>query len=380
MIFIRKRYRLCRPDDGGDGLASTIGGAADVGTVDGAAAAPVAAPAPAAEGPKTMAEAMWGDAPTPAPAADSQGQPRDDQGRFTFKNAQGQAVDASGVPAPDQVAALAAQAAAAPAVAEDPTKMPEGLGPKAQERFQTLANSNKELTAKVTQFETEIMPAVQAMQETWRANQVQPEQFEQAMSVVGMMNRGDYAGAQRVLMEQLQHLSVLTGQSAQIDPISGHPDLQQQVQQLMMTPEAAAEVARARATQSMTQQAQQRQQQADEAQRQQREAAQQSQQVRATAQADVNTFCKQMQGTDLDYAAIEAQLLPVIPQLLQNVQPEHWAAVVKQQYQLIKQATSTARRTPTAPAFQPLRATGQGGGTPQPKSMYDAMWGGAAKA
>lgn len=374
--------RLHKPEDGGEFSSTGAASPAPAPTLD-VSAAPAAPAAPA--GPTTMLEAIdQGLAAKAAPAADPlataapalAGQPRDELGRFTFKNDAGQAVDANGVPAPDQAAALAAQAAAAaPAVAEDPTKMPEGLGPKAQERFQTLANSNKELTAKVEHFETKIMPAVQAMQETWTENQVQPEQFQQAMAVVGMMNRGDFAGAQAALMQQLQVLAAHTGQTLQVDPLQAHPDLLEQVNTLQMSREAAATVAQARVTQQMHQQGQQRQNQQLEQQRQQQEQEQQFQQQRGQAQADVNTFCLQMKKTDLDYSAIEEQLLPAIPELLQDVPPQRWAAVVQRQYQLIKSAVGSVRRTPTQPGMQPLRPTGQGGGTPQPKTMAQAMWG-----
>ena len=383
---MRKPQRYRKPEDDGTGLGLGTGGTpVDSSAPDaGAVAASAVAAAPAPEAPKSMAEAMWGGeqaAAAPAGAPAIAVQPRDELGRFTFKNDQGQAVDKDGVPAPDQAAALAAQAAAsAPATPEDPTKMPEGLGAKAQERFQTLANSNKELTAKVERFEAEIMPAVQAMQQTWTENQVQPEQFQEAMAIIGMMNRGDFAGALQALQPQLQLLAAHAGQSVTVDPLAGHADLQNLVQTLQMTPEAAAEVARARAMQGAQQQHQQRQQQQADQQRQQQEQAQQHQQARAKAQADVNTFCVGKSKTDLDYSAIEAQLLPVLPQLLADVPPARWAAMVEQQYNLIKGAVGAARRTPAAPAVQPMRPGGLGGGAPQPKTMFDAMWNTGASA
>lgn len=369
-MILRKRFRLCRPDD----LGSTGGGAVDTSAppVDATVNAPAAAPAPAA--PTSMLEAIDRGLSASAPAADVSlaGQPRDEFGRFTFKNEAGQAVDADGVVAPDQAAALAAQAVApaVPPVAEDPTKMPEGLGPKAQERFQTLANGIKERDAKIAEYE----PAINAIREVWQENQVQPEQFEQAMSIIGMMNRGDFAGALQALQPQLQMLSAHAGQSVSVDPLANFPDLQAQVQQLMMTPEAAAEVARARAGQALTTQHAQRQQQAAQQRQQQEQQAQAEQQAVQGATKDIDAFCKQMATADIDYPAIEAQLLPVIKDLVQDVPPSRWASLVKQQYQLIKGAVGAARRTPAPPASQPLRPTGQTSGVPKPNSMYGAMF------
>jgi len=371
VIFFRKRFKLCRPDD----LGSTGGGVVDVAAPVADVSAPAPAPAPAA--PATMFEAIDRGLSASAPAVPEPiaGQPRDEFGRFTFRDAAGQAVDADGVAAPDQAAALAAQAAApaaalAPVIPEDPTKMPEGLGPKAQERFQALANGIKERDAKLAEYE----PAVNAIREVWQENQVQPEQFEQAMSIIGMMNRGDFAGALQALQPQLQMLSAHAGQSVSVDPLANFPDLQAQVQQLMMTPEAAAEVARARAGQSLNQQHAQRQQQVAQQRQQQEQQAQQAEQLVKQATGDIDAFCRQMQTTDIDYAAIEAQLLPGIKDLVQDVPPARWAALVKQQYTLIKNAVGAARRTAPAPTSQPLRPTGQTSGVPRPNTMFAAMF------
>jgi len=335
------------------------------------APAPVAAPAPA--GPASMLDAITqgletGGAPAPAPAS---GQPRDEAGRFTFKDSAGNAVDAHGALAPDQAAALAAQAAAAPklgadgkplpAAEEDITQMPEGLGGKAQERFQKLANTNKELSAKLD----EVLPGVQAMQTIWQENQVKPEQFEQAMTVVGMINRGDLDGAQRVLMDQLQQISLMTGQPLHVDPLAEFPELRQRVNSLLISEEDAIQLARANRTQTLQQQNQQRQTQLAQQE-------QQAQQVRIEATNAVDAFCKQMQASDLDYSAIEAKLLPVLPQILDGVPPARWADVVKTQYKLIKDVAGSRGGAPTG--GQPLRATGQASPSAAPKTMMQAMF------
>lgn len=313
------------------------------------------------------------DAPGAAPAP-AGGQPRDEFGRFTFKNAEGQAVDAQGNLAPDQAAALAAQEAAkqkAPG-AEDLTQMPDGLGQKAQERFQKLANTNKELSAKVEQYET----SVQAMREIWTQNQVQPEQFQMAMDVIGAMNRGDFTGAMQVLRDQMQQLAVLAGQAPeQIDPLADFPELRQKVNNFLIAEEDALQMARAKRMEQMGQQRQQAQQQQQQREQAEHQEAQRQQQEFENAVKAVDAFEKEMAKSDLDFPHIEAQLQPVIREVLEKVPPSQWLHVVKTQYQLIKRVATQSRGGGTAaPAAQPLRPTGTVAGAAKPGNMFDAMW------
>lgn len=363
-----------------DATGSTGGGA----VVDGSASpspapSPAPAPAPAASSMLDAISQGLDSAAAPAPAVS---QPRDEAGRFTFKDSQGNAVDAQGALAPNQTEALAAQAAAAaklgpdgkplPEAEEDLTQMPEGLGGKAQERFHKLANANKELTQQLDQAAQQIS----YIQQTFQQHDVKQEQFEQAVSVIGMINRGDLAGAQRVLMEQLQQISLITGQSLQVDPLADFPDLRQKVNSLLISEEDAIALARANQLQTQQQQAQQRQSVQVQQQRQQQEQAQQAQQQRQQATNEVDAFCRQMQGSDLDYSAIEAKLLPVLPQILEGVPPQRWASVVKTQYQLIKEVAGGSRAAGGAQASaQALRATGQAAPSAAPRTMMEAMFG-----
>lgn len=380
-LFLRRLIYQAPFDDSGSAGGFDGGDGGQTAASPSPAPAPAAAPAPC--GPASMLDAIsqgldsgGTTAPAPAPAS---GQPRDEAGRFTFKDSAGNAVDAHGALAPDQAAALAAQAAAAapklgpdgkplPAAEEDITQMPEGLGGKAQERFQKLANTNKELSAKLD----EVLPGVQAMQSIWTENQVKPEQFKQAMSVVGMINRGDLAGAQRVLMEQLQQISLMTGQPMHVDPLAEFPELRQRVNSLLISEEDAIQLARANRTQTLQQQQQQRQTQLAQQQQAQAQQEQQFTQIKVQATNDVDAFCKQMQASDLDYSAIEAKLLPVLPQILEGVPPARWADVVKTQYKLIKDVAGSRGGAPAG--GQPLRATGQASPSAAPKTMLQAMF------
>ncbi len=325
--------------------------------------APAVAPAPPATGadpakPKSMAEAMW---------------QRDEKGRFAGK-AEGDQTQASQAAAPGTGAQAAKPVDAAkpadpnkPAEPDDITQMPEGLGAKAQERFQRLAGTVKEQAAQLEQARE----AIGYVQETFQQHGVQRQQFEQAVGFIGAINRGDFAAAEQMLLGQLQQLSLMTGRDygGAVDPLAEFPDLSQRVQGLQMTREDAIELARHRKVQAA-------QQQAFQQQRQAQAHAQASEQQFQRAQSAVDAWARNTAATDLDWPLIEARLLPAIPRLLNGVPPERWADVVKTQYELMKDAAREFRRPASAPAADnsPLRPAGALSPSAKASSMFDAMW------
>lgn len=385
-MIIRHRFRrhvLMNTTDGGDALGGGGGGAVEQ-TVDHVEVISSPAPAPAAaasapSGPKSLLEAVSSVVPAPAPAASSPGQPRDELGRFTFKDAAGNAVDAQGNRAPNGAQA-APDAQPAPVQTElpvdDPLAMPEGLGQKAQERFQKLANTNKELTTQLEQASS----SLRYVQEQFQQNGIQQEQFEQFTAFAGLINRGDFAGAQRILMEQLQQVALLSGQPmTMVDPLAAYPDLRQRVDTLQISEADAVEIAQARQRESLQQQAAQRTQQAQQQQRQEQQAQQAQQQAVDKGLLDIEAFCKQMKASDLDYQAIEDQLMPIVQDLIKDLPPERWGAMIRTQYNMIKNTASRVRQQAPA-AGTVLRPTGQASPSAAPRSMHEAMWGGSPRA
>lgn len=322
---------------------------ADIGT---APAPVVEASAPAAAAtPKTMLEAIEATLPAAAPVTDK---PADDAppAAAATADAAKPALDKDGKPVETP-----------PAAAEDITQMPDGLSTKAQERFQKLANSNKELTTKYDEVTQAVEPFRKALQD----NGVQREQFDQAASVIGMMNRGDLPGALAVLDEQRRLISLAMGKPLPgVDTLQGFDDLRQAVDQFQITEERAIEIARARGRENHQRQQQERQQSAQQTQ-------DQTQQQHVDAVQDVDRFCAEMQKNDLDYAKIEAILQPQIGALIDGVPPAKWKNVVEQAYKMIKN-TSAATRQAAAPAVQTLRPHGGGSPATQPKTMFDAMF------
>ncbi len=243
--------------------------------------------------------------------------------------------------------------------------MPDGLKPESQRRFQALANQNAELTQKYEQSEQQLS----YLRETFQTNNIQREQFEQAVSFIGMVNKGDLKSARDFLQGQLKEISLRLGEPIPgVDALQSFPDLRQSVDSMQITEAHALELARARKTQAQQQEHHQQYQQ-------QQQTQQQAEQAHTQGMKDVDSFCKEKQGKDLDYDSIEAKLLPVIARLLEGVPPNLWRAKVEAQYDLLKQAMA---RQPSPTNGSVLRPTGVSSPSQKPKTAYEAMWGAPA--
>jgi len=272
---------------------------------------------------------------------------------------------------PAVVAQPAVAAVAAP-VKTDPLLMPEGLQPKAQERFQMLANTLKERDAQVETLQSQ----VSYVRDTFQEHGIRREQFEEAAGVIGALNRGDFAQAQQMLVEQLRQVSLMTGQTMPgVDALQEFPDLRGKVDQLQISESDALEIARMRKGQAAAQ-GQQRQE------TQQRDQAQQRQQSHQAGTAAVDAWVSRIAGTDLDWPVIEAQILPNVKELLADVPPQSWVRVLEAQYKGLKGAAGAFRRTASPSGGEPSPLRPMGAGAPQraPTSMFEAMFPGSARA
>jgi hypothetical protein len=360
--FLSRIFRS--PEPGDDGLGVSTGAPSVTAPAAGESApdsTTQAAPDAGASKAGSMLEAMFGQKPADTEPTQAEAQEaaatgktvqqlRDEKGRFAGK-----------APTDPTVPPLVD-----PKKPPDPNAMPEGLSPKAQERFQTLANTNKELTARVSEWEPIVQSAL-GLQEVFQTNGVKREQFEQAMQVVGLMNRGDLDGALKVLDEQRAMISMHLGRPVPgADALANFPDLRSAVDNLQMTEEYALEIARGRHVQ-------QRQTQQHQTQQREQQTQQQAHQAVQHGQLAVDKFCKARMADDLDYARIEPMLLKEIEAgLLQDVPPSAWARIVEKTYGIIKQTATATRHA--APSTSVLRPTGGESPRQAPKSMYDAMW------
>ncbi len=360
-----RMYRDPEPGVDGGGVA-----------IEQAAADTSAAPAtPDPQSPEAAVEAIFGKSEPveklPGETEEAaQARARDEKGRFAQKTAADpNLVDPNAPKKPAEQP-------------KDLTVMPEGLTPKAQERFQALANSNRQLTeqataaAEIAGSPEAVLPMLQsaaAIQSTFREHGVSREQFTQATDVIGMINRGDLAGAEKVLIDQLRQISLVTGRTpGTVDPLQGFPDLQEQVENLQISPAHAIELARGRTQQNHQQTQQQRQQ--DQQQREQGET-----QAFNTGVMAVDRFCKERMTSDLDFAKIEPLLQKQIAGgLLTGIPPAQYRQIVEKTYNLIKETSSINRGPSTGGGV--LRPSGSESAKAAPKNAFEAMFGKSAPA
>jgi hypothetical protein len=349
-------------EGGGGGGAIDTSVPVEVVTPD-AAVVPDTPVVDASPAPKSMLDAMFPETkPTEAPS----GQPRDEAGRFAAKVA-ADAAAAALAGAKPAVPGAPVVPAAKP-VADD-LKMPDGLKAEAQQRFQALANEVKELRP-LREKADMLDRQVSYVKETFHQHQVQPEQFQQAVSVIGMINTGDYAGAMGVLREQMQQLALLTGEplAAAIDPLEKFPDLRAKVDGLQITEKDAIELARNRWQQGLVEQRTQQQRQQEDTQ------AQQAKLVEG-AVGQVDQFVKQKALSDIDYPVIEEILLPQVQQVMANAHPSQWRGLIETLYNTIKATAGRGRQAqPAAAAGNLLRPSGASSAQAAPRDGYEAMW------
>lgn len=164
-----------------------------------------------------------------------------------------------------------------------------GLKEKKAERFRTLEAGYRE----AQQLKKEIEPMRAKVAQLDQFNEIlkdtgaTPDQLSSMFSIVKRSNSGDITqmrSALKDVMEYAAELAHIVGEPIQArSPIDAHPDLVEQVNAGAITPEAALEVVRSRATETRTREA---------AQARQTEQAQQReiQQAKETAIGQLNTL------------------------------------------------------------------------------------------
>ena len=367
MNIIRRLLRFymapITEDGGGGGVAEVAEAPAPSVEVasEGNAPEPQGASAPtASDKPATMLDAI-----SQALDAPEGGQARDEKGRFAKTEAE-KAAEQAAKPADPKVEPAKPVKPEAP---EDLLQMPEGLQPKAQQRFQKLVETNKELTARVEQADQQ----TSYIRETFQQHGVRREQFEQAVQFIGAINSGNLENALRVLDQQRAEIALALGKPLPgVNVLDEHQDLRQAVDAMQITEQHAMEIARARRADQIAQANYQ-------ATQQQQAEAQRNQQAVNSGLLEIDKFCKQVAQTDVDFPAIEALLLPEIKNLISGLPPTQWKSAIETQYRLLKQAAAARAPAASVPGTV-LRPTGSASPAARPRSMHEAMWGSAPSA
>lgn len=237
----------------------------------------------------------------------------------------------------------------------DPLNDPidKSLNVKTQERIRTLIDRTRaaEETAQTNQtnFDT-LIRGVQATGTT-------PEQYGETLSFLQKLNSGDPVKQGEALTEiesLADRLATMLGRERMVsDPLAGHPDLQAAVKGGQLTQKFAQETARLRNGTTM------RTTMATDAQNaeQQRVAIETEKQQGKT---ELNELEATLKGSDPQYAAKLALILPAVRVALSHVRPSQW----RQEFQRIyKEARVGAPARPVIPnkGQQPNRANKSGG-------------------
>lgn len=265
---------------------------------------------------------------------------------------------------------------------EQGEQMPEGLSPRAQERFRELsskvkeyATQNQELTLRVQQFEQNATPLINSVQQFFDTTGATPQQMNTVAAYLTAVNNGDLQTEANMLIDRLREIQLQTGQQINVgehaDPLSQFPDLAEAVAGYQITREHALEIARGRAMQAESRQ-QQEQQQARDAE---------TGQWISTKAAAINSLREWEQGMaskDPDYAAIAPMVMgnkDALKWIVENTPPQTWHQHMTMLY---NQAKAVRSSMPRNVGGDPRPLSGGNGKPPNsgvaPKTMFEAMF------
>lgn len=335
------------PDDGGSSTAAPDGAAADTGGKDGDGK-------PAATAAKKPGES---DTDPQATGAD-RGDGRDATGKFVKKTG------AESAPGKDGAAKAAP---GKPDHVNDP--IPDDVKGRTRERMESLVATSKKLTTELEAARTQNDELMRAIGETGTS----PEQFGNVMDALTLLNRRD----EKSKRDGIAALRKLADEAAQelgdtppgVDPLEGHADLKEDVEDGRITKERAVELAQARNRQAA---GGKREQQQTEAQREQAAIE--------TAKNELNALEAELLRSDPLYRAKRAQIEGVFRIAAETLPPAKWAAEYRRLYQAAKVAAPAQppvrQRVPDGTGAKNPARPGQNanaGGPAAPKSLSEAI-------
>ena len=252
--------------------------------------------------------------------------------------------------------------------------IPKDLKQTTQERMRSLIETVKTTTAEREKLQQDFDYLVQGVQATGAS----PQQYGETLSWLALFNSPDPKNQEKALelVESVaERLSMLLGKERSVgDPMKAHPDLVEAVRTGKVTPEYAREIAR-------TRNAQQFRGQIEQTTRTEAQQQQQAQQELATARADLTALEDTLRGTDPQYNAKKAVLVPALQPVFAMIPPSQWKAKFQEAYRNVQIDAAPARSAPSqVPKNQPMRAGKQpaGGQAKAPANMLEAINGALA--
>jgi hypothetical protein len=240
--------------------------------------------------------------------------------------------------------------------------------PSAKRRVDKLIDQRRELRAEVDRLRP-LEPnakAAESVQKYLRENDIGRDDFLLTLELAAAMRRGDfqafYQGIRPYMDLAEQYLGIQLPQ-----------DLQQQVRQGQMTPQAAALYSRERMDRALAQSQQQR-----TAQRYDQHAQATAQTQLATAVRDtVNTWEQQIIQSDPDYgakkAAVQDTMWAVVRERGAPQSPDHAVEIAKEAYRRVNERFRSWT-PPKRPTSRTPSSTGRtNGAAPEPKNLKEAV-------
>ena len=241
--------------------------------------------------------------------------------------------------------------------------------PETAARIRALIDINKEVTtqrdAVVKDFDT--------MVEGVRRTGASPQQYGEVLSWLSLFyspNPAHQKQAYDLVESVAERLAMKLGIERKLpDPLTGHADLQQAVQQKQLTPEYALQIATQRNSQKFNAEMQQQTATVTQEQQQYQQATQQ-------AKADLTTLGNTLAATDPDYERKRALIVPILKPMFEKLHPTQWKGAFETAYRnVVLQAAAQPRQRQQIPDKQPARARGSvpSGGAQGDKSIMDVM-------
>lgn len=256
---------------------------------------------------------------------------------------------------------------------EDVETPPEGLSPKASERFQKLANENKaykefgspEQLASIR----DDAQTLGVFRERVIESGMQPDELDKVFLYTKAVKTGDWATAERFLQEQAYQFAVMSGKKLVADPLGAYPDLKQSVEGMTLDEKHAVEMARVRHVEEISRRNQAQQEHNNQINYQQQ---QQALHVRESALRDVDAMASQWAKNDVLWAEREPLMGQYIEKELVKLPPHTWVAGLQAFYSALQAQPQPPRaRTPNSLRPNNMGAASAGAA---PKSMGEALW------
>ena len=243
--------------------------------------------------------------------------------------------------------------------------MPEGLKPKAEERFQNLVNDNKEKTAYIEQANE----ALNNMQEAVKQSGLDAQGFGHLIDFARMTNSNDQQDrmdAFNLIKAEYHRQAQLLGEKVEgVDLLADFPELRGRVDDFELSEDDALKLAKADRLMAQQQEANQRSTQEAEMQK-----ASNSEKEKALGQ--VSTFIDSMKKTDIDFEAKNSKLMGMVDEIRQSYQPDQWPSVIKHLYGAMG-SSSNKRIENKKSAANPVVSSGVSTGEQVPTTMLEAI-------